>query len=49
MFYGTDGIVFIESGPTSAEDTWLKYGAVIHKQQSGISQFAVRSDQSEWL
>ena len=25
------------------ENTWLEYGTIIHKQQSGIGQFAVRS------
>ena len=49
MFYGTDGIIFIESSPTSTENTWLKYGAIIHKQQSGIGQFTVWRDQSEWF
>ena len=49
MFYGTDGIILIESSPTGAENTRLKYRAIIHKQQSCIGQFAVRSYQPEWF
>ena len=47
MLYGTDGIIFIKSGPTGAEDTRLEYGAIIHEQQSSIGQFTVRSNQTE--
>ena len=49
MLYGTDGIIFIKSCPTGAEDTWLEYGAVVHKQQSGIGKFTIWCDQSEWF
>ena len=49
MLYGTDGIVFIKSCPTGTEDAWLEHGTIIHKQQSGIGQFTVRCDKSEWF
>lgn len=32
MLYGTDSIIFIESRPTGAENTRLKYRAIIHEQ-----------------
>ena len=49
MFHRADSIVLIKPCPTGAEYARLKYSAVIHKQQSGIGQLAVKRDQPKRL
>ena len=49
MLNGTDGIVLLQSGPTGTEDTRLKHGAVIHKQQTRMGQLAFGCDKAERL